>query len=55
MALQMGAILFLCIWVGQKLDGYFALVKPWFTMGLVLTGFVGLIYSLYLQLQEDKK
>lgn len=53
MALQMGAILFFCIWIGQKADRYFDLAKPWFTVGLVLVGFIGTIYSLNLQLRED--
>ncbi|MCB0655200.1 MAG: AtpZ/AtpI family protein [Saprospiraceae bacterium] len=55
MALQMGAILFLCIWIGQKLDAYFSVDKPWFTISLVLIGFVGTIYSIYLQLLGDKE
>ncbi|MCB0672782.1 MAG: AtpZ/AtpI family protein [Lewinellaceae bacterium] len=55
MALQMGAILFFCIWIGQKIDHHFGLDKPWFTMALVLLGFIGTIYSLNLQLREDKK
>ena len=55
MALQMGAILFFCIWIGQKIDHHFGLDKPWFTMALVLLGFIGTIYSLNLQLREDNK
>lgn len=51
-AFQMGATIFVCAWIGKKLDAYYELEKSWFTMGLVIFG-VGA--SLYLVLQQLKK
>ncbi len=52
MALQLGAMLFLGIWLGKKLDAYFALNKPVFTIFLLLLFFIGFMVSVYYDLNR---
>lgn len=51
-AFQMGGTIFICAWIGKKLDERYALEKNWFTMGLVL---FGLVASVYLVLKQLKR
>jgi F0F1-type ATP synthase assembly protein I len=46
---QMGLVIGLFAWGGQKLDGYFQTKKPWFTIVLSLLGIAG---GLYLALKD---
>ena len=48
---QMGATIFVCAWIGKKLDERFPSNKNWFTIGLVL---LGVFASLYIVLQQLK-
>ena len=50
-AFQMGATIFLCAWLGQKLDERYTSEKNWFTIGLV---FFGLVASIYVVLKQLK-
>ncbi len=49
-AFQMLVTILLGVWLGQYLDGYFNLIKPWFTLTLailsIVVAMVGLIRSL---------
>ena len=50
---QMAGIFFLGIFGGQKLDEYFELETPYFTIGLILFLFIGYLYRLYIDLTKD--
>ena len=50
-ALQMGATIFICAWIGKKLDERYPSEKNWFTIGFVL---FGVFASLYIVLQQLK-
>lgn len=51
-AFQMGATIFLCAWIGKKLDERYPSEKNWFTMGFVL---FGLVVSVYVVLKQLKR
>lgn len=51
-AFQMGATIFLCAWIGRKLDERYPSNKSWFTLGFVL---FGLVASIYVVLQQLKR
>lgn len=48
---QMGATIFICAWIGKKLDEKYSSNKNWFTIGFVL---FGVFASLYVVLQQVK-
>lgn len=50
---QMAGVFFVGIFGGQKLDEYFRLEKPFFTIGLILFLFVGYMYKLYMDLTKN--
>ncbi|QTY26059.1 AtpZ/AtpI family protein [Flavobacterium sp. CS20] len=49
--IQMGVIIFVCAYIGKKLDAYFQTSTAWFTLGLIL---FGVFSSLYLLLKQVK-
>ena len=51
-AFQMGATIFICAWIGKKLDERYPMEKNWFTLGFVL---FGLVASVYVVLQQLKR
>ncbi|WP_299608979.1 AtpZ/AtpI family protein [uncultured Aquimarina sp.] len=51
-AFQMGAIIFLCAYVGKRLDAYYLLEKKWFTMGFILFGVASSLYLVIKQLNK---
>jgi F0F1-type ATP synthase assembly protein I len=51
-AFQMGATIFLCAWVGKKLDERYPMEKNWFTIGFVLFGLVASVYVVLKQLKR---
>ncbi|MCK8523300.1 AtpZ/AtpI family protein [Aquimarina sp. D1M17] len=51
-AFQMGGTIFICAYLGKKLDTYYQLEKQWFTMGLVLFGVTASIYLVIKQLNR---
>lgn len=52
---EMGATIFICAWVGKKMDQYFETKKGWFTIGFVLLGVFISLYILVKQLQYLNK
>ena len=50
---QMAGIFFIGIFGGQKIDEYFKLETPYFTIGLILILFTGYLYKLYIDLTKD--
>lgn len=44
MAIQMGAIILIGVWGGQKLDARFETETPWFTVGLSLFSIFAALY-----------
>ncbi len=54
-AFQMGATIFICAYIGKKLDSYYQLEKRWFTMGFVLFGVTASIYVVIKQLNRINK
>jgi Putative F0F1-ATPase subunit Ca2+/Mg2+ transporter len=54
LAFQMGLVIFLAAYAGQKLDAYFALATPWCTVVLSLLAIFGVLYSTIQQLSNDK-
>lgn len=51
-AFQMGATIFLCAWIGKKLDERYPSGKNWFTIGFVLFGLVASVYVVLKQLKR---
>lgn len=55
-AIQMGATIFVCAWIGKKLDAnYNSSDTNWFTLGFVLFGIVASMYLVIKQLNEFNK
>ncbi|WP_235016428.1 AtpZ/AtpI family protein [Aquimarina sp. AU474] len=54
-AFQMGATIFICAYIGKKLDTYYQLEKRWFTMVFVLFGVTASIYVVIKQLNRINK
>ncbi len=52
---QMGATIFVCAWIGKKLDERFPSNKNWFTIGLVLFGVFASLYIVLKQLKNINK
>lgn len=51
-AFQMGATIFVCAWLGKKLDEQYPSNKNWFTIGFVLFGLVASVYVVLKQLKR---
>lgn len=51
-AFQMGATIFVCAWIGKKLDERYPSDKNWFTIGFVLFGLVASVYVVLKQLKR---
>jgi F0F1-type ATP synthase assembly protein I len=47
LAFQLLATLFVCGWIGYKIDGWLHMKYPVFTIVLGFVGFAGSIYQLY--------
>ncbi|WP_073315973.1 AtpZ/AtpI family protein [Aquimarina spongiae] len=54
-AFQMGATIFICAYIGKKLDAHYELQKQWFTMGFVLFGVTASVYLVIKQLNRINK
>lgn len=54
-AFQMGATIFICAWIGKKLDERYPSTKNWFTIGFVLFGMIASIYIVLKQLKNLNK
>lgn len=54
-AFQMGATIFICAWVGKKLDERYPSNKNWFTIGFVLFGTFASLYVVLKQLKNINK
>lgn len=54
-AIQMGATIFVCAWIGKKLDERYSTGKNWFTIGFVLFGVFASIYLVIKQLNDLNK
>lgn len=53
---QMGATIFVCAWIGKKLDSkYNPSEKDWFTIGFVLFGVFASLYIVLKQLKNLNK
>lgn len=55
LAFQMAGIIFLSILIGQQLDSYWGLQKPYATVVISLIGLTGFMYKLYIDLMKDKE
>lgn len=54
-AFQMGGTIFVCAWIGKKLDEKYGNDTNWFTLGLVLFGLVASLYLVLKQLKDLNK
>ena len=54
-AFQMGATIFVCAWIGKKLDERYPSDRNWFTIGFVLFGLVASVYVVLKQLKRYNK
>ncbi|MGB7786132.1 MAG: AtpZ/AtpI family protein [Salinimicrobium sp.] len=54
-AFQMGATIFVCAWIGKKLDERYPSGRNWFTLGFVLFGLVASVYVVLKQLKRYNK
>ncbi len=52
---QMGATIFVCAWIGKKLDEKYPMEKNWFTIGFVLFGVFASIYVVLKQVKNLNK
>ena len=50
--LQMGVTIYLAAYIGKKLDIHYQLEKNYFTLGLILFGFLASFVSLLIQLKK---
>ena len=55
LAFQMAGIIFLSIFIGQKLDAYFQFPKPYLAGLISLLSITGFIYKLYIDLIKNEK
>jgi len=51
-AFEMGAIIFVCAYIGKRLDAYYQLEKNWCTMIFVLLGVGSSLYLVIKQLDR---
>lgn len=51
-AFQMGGTIFVCAYLGKRLDDYYNNEKKWFTMGFVLFGVTASLYLVIKQLNR---
>lgn len=49
---QMGVTIFICAYIGKKLDAYFQTSTAWFTLGFVLFGIFASMYVLLKQIKN---
>lgn len=55
-AIQMGGTIFLCAWIGKKLDkNYNSSETNWFTLGFILFGLIASMYLVIKQLNDFNK
>ncbi len=54
-AFEMGAIIFLFAYIGEKLDAYYELTEKWFTILFVLLGVATSLYMVIKQLNKINK
>tara|TARA_R100000789_G_C2955746_1_gene136422 strand:+ start:74 stop:304 length:231 start_codon:yes stop_codon:yes gene_type:complete len=54
-AFQMGGTIFVCAWIGKKLDEKYATETNWFTLGFVLFGLAASLYLVLKQLKDLNK
>ena len=56
-ALEMGATIFICTWLGKYLDGRYGDPngKNWFTLGFVIFGVAASLYLVLTQLKSYNK
>lgn len=55
MAFQMGMTIFLCVFLGKKLDNYFELSPPYLTATLAIVGVFLAMFLVIRQLMADQK
>jgi len=49
---QLGATIYLAVYIGKKLDNYFLMEKKLFTLGFILFGLIASIWSIVKQLEK---
>ncbi len=49
---QLGATIYLAVYLGKKLDNYFLMEKKLFTLGFILIGLIASIWSIVKQLEK---
>ena len=54
-AFQMGGTIFVCAWIGKKLDEKYQNETNWFTLGFVLFGLLASLYLVVRQLKDLNK
>lgn len=50
--LQMGITMYVAAYIGKKLDAYYGFEKKYFTLTLVIFGFLASLWSLLVQLKK---
>lgn len=53
--IQMGATIFVCAWIGKKLDERYPSNNSWFTLGFVLFGVFASLFVVLKQLKNFNK
>jgi len=53
LAFQMMAIIGICTWIGIRIDGFFSLKFPLFTILMLIISLVGVIYWLIQSVSND--
>ncbi len=49
---QLGATIYLAVYLGEKLDNHFLMEKKLFTLGFILIGLIASIWSIVKQLEK---
>jgi uncharacterized membrane protein YfcA len=50
--IQMGVVIFVCAYIGKKLDAKFNTQTAWFTLGFILFGIFASLYLLLKQIRD---
>jgi len=54
LGMQLMVLLFLSVWIGQKLDDKWGGGQQYFTVGILIFALITFFYKLYLELENDR-
>ncbi len=54
LGMQLMVLLFLSVWIGQKLDSKWGNGQQYYTVGILLFALITFFYKLFLELEKDR-